>query len=106
MNVKKSFDSSSSSSSSSSSAASSPQDVSGAQKKYVDSIDLLAKILFLVIKFINPVSPGEIAKAMEVMSNPGEKGGKKRILKRSNRKTKKIRKSVKKVRKTKRKGKK
>ena len=106
MNVKKSFDSSSSSSSSSSSAASSAQDVSGAQKKYVDNVDLLAKILFLVIKFVNPVSPGEIAKAMEVMSNPGKKGGIKRNLKRSNRKTKKIRKFVKRMRKSVKRGKK
>ena len=99
MNVKKSFDSSSS-------AASSAQDVSGAQKKYVDNVDLLAKILFLVIKFVNPVSPGEIAKAMEVMSNPGKKGGRKRILKRSNRKTKKIKKFVKRMRKSVKRGKK
>jgi hypothetical protein len=105
MNVKKSF-ASASSSSSSSSAASSEEDVSGAQKKYVNNIDLLAKILFLVIKFVNPVSPGEIAKAMEVMSNPGKKGGKKRNLKRSNRKTKKIRKFVKRMRKSVKRGKK
>jgi hypothetical protein len=82
-------------------------DFSGAQNIYIDDLDLLSKFFIIVIKFVNPVPPAEIAKAMEEMKNSGEKeGGNKRSLKRNNRKTKKLRKTVKSVRKTKRKGKK
>jgi hypothetical protein len=92
MNVKKSFDST---------PAAAP-DISGAQQKYIDRLDLLNKFFIIVVKFVKPVAPAEIAKAMEEMS----KGGKGRNKKHSLRKTKKIRKTVKRVRKTKRKGKK
>jgi hypothetical protein len=82
-------------------------DFSGAQNIYIDDLDLLSKFFIIVIKFVNPVPPAEIAKAMEEMKNSGEKeGGNKRSLKRNNRKTKKLRRFIKKVRKTKRKGKK
>lgn len=82
-------------------------DIGGAQQKYIDDLDYLSKLFILVTKFVNPVPTTEIAKAIEEMKiNVEKEGGRKRILKRSNRKTKKIRKFVKRLRKTKRKGKK
>ena len=82
-------------------------DFSGAQKKYMGDLDYLSKLFILVTKFVNPVPTTEIVKAIQEMKiNVEKEGGRKRILKRSNRKTKKLRKTVKRVRKTKRKGKK
>jgi hypothetical protein len=81
-------------------------EITGAQKKYIDGLDYLSKLFTLVTKFVNPVPTKKIINAKKEMSNPGEKGGNKRNNKRSLRKTKKIRRFVKRVRKTKRKGKK
>ena len=81
-------------------------EITGAQKKYIDGLDYLSKLFTLVTKFVNPVPTKKIINAKEEMSNPGKKGGNKRNNKRSLRKTKKIRRFVKRVRKTKRKGKK
>ena len=107
LTIKMSAASSTSSAASSTSSASSSQDVSGAQKKYIDSLDYLSKLFILVTKFVNPIPTSEISKAIEEMKiNVEKEGGRKRSLKRNNRKTKKIRRFVKKVRKTKRKGKK
>ena len=67
----------------------------------------MSKLFILVTKFVNPIPTSEISKAIEEMKiNVEKEGGRKRSLKRNNRKTKKIRRFVKKVRKTKRKGKK